>query len=150
MTKTRFFINILMVLLFIILSAVVTANPLMIYSDIASLILVIIIPFFIISFIYPLSEQRRLIREILSRDEPADTALLKQALEYLRSYKRILINSAILWTIMGAIAIGAHLEGPEALGLNFGVLMIVPLYAVIFLLIFIEPLRASAARKIAG
>lgn len=147
MTKIRFILNIFLVLLFIVVAIIFSGNMLWLYLDIASLILAIGVPFLVISMIFPLSDQRRYRQAIFSKNVD-DKSLLKKTVEYLNSYKRILIYSAVIWTIMGAVGIGAHLEGPEVLGLNFGVLMIVPFYTAIFLISVIEPLRAAAQNKI--
>ena len=148
MTKIRFCINIIIVFLFALATAFFSGNVVLLYVDIASLILAIIVPFIIVSMIFPLSTQRLFLKTVFNKDGSADQGLLKQAVEYCKSYKRILIYSAVIWSIMGAIGIGANLAEPEALGMNFGVLMIVPLYTSFFLLVVIEPLRASAVNKI--
>lgn len=147
MTKLRFFLNLIIVLLFFTAFAVTSGNVLLLYVDALSLIMVVLIPFIVISMIFPLSEQKLYINAVFDRSA-ADQPILKKTVEYLKSYKRILIYGAVIWTIMGAVGIGAHLEGPEAMGLNFGVLMIVPLYTAIFLITVIEPLRATAQNKI--
>lgn len=147
MTKIRFILNIVLILLFTVAAIILSGNTLWLYVDIASLILAIAVPFLVISMIFPLSDQRRYCNAILSKSND-DKVVLMKAVEYLKSYKTILIYSAVIWTIMGAVGIGAHLEGPEVLGLNFGVLMIVPFYTVIFLLSVIEPLKATAQNKV--
>lgn len=148
MTKIRFIISLIIVLLFIVLGTIVSGNNLNLYVDTASLILGIIFPYIIISFVFPPSEQIAMNREIFKPSGTGDKGVLERALVYFESFKKILIYSGIVWTIMGAIAIGVHLEGPEALGANFGVLMIVPFYVSIFLLIVVEPLRASAVKSL--
>lgn len=150
MTKIRFSLNIVIVLLFFVLFAFTSGNKILLYADLLSLIMVVFIPLIVISMVYPFSEQKRFLNAVFERSpaDQTDQFILKKTVEYLKSYKRILIYNAVIWTIMGGVGIGAHLEGSEALGLNFGVLMIVPLYTVLFLLTIIEPLRATAQNKI--
>lgn len=147
MTKLKFFISMIFTAVIFILAVVFSGNSVVLFIDLASLILGVMIPFIIISLIYPLSEQKEILGEVLTSDDP-DEVLLKKALAYLNSFKKLLIYSGIIWTIMGGIGIGAHLQGPEALGLNFGVLMIVPLYVSLFLFMVIEPLRGTTEKKL--
>lgn len=148
MTKIRFIISLLIVLLFIVLGVILSGNSLSLYIDTASLILGIILPYIVVSLIFSPSEQIKMNNEIFKPLGTGDKAILESALVYFNSFKKLLIYSGIVWTIMGAIAIGVHLEGPEVLGANFGVLMIVPYYVSIFLLIIVEPLRASAEKSL--
>lgn len=148
MTKLRFILNIILILFFTVAAVIFSGNTLLLYVDIASLILAIGLPFLVISMIFPLSDQRSFYRAIFNRSTD-DKAVLSKSVEYLKSYKRILIYNTFIWTIMGAVGIAVHLEGPEVLGLNFGVLMIIPFYTAIFLLAVIEPLRAAAQSKTA-
>jgi len=150
MTKVKFFINLIFVFFIFILSAIFTGNSLNLYSDIASLVLGILVPYIIASFVYAPTEQSLLCREILKKGTQHDPLLLKKAAAFLNSFKKLLIYSGVVWTVMGAIGIGAHLQGPEVLGLNFGVLMIVPLYVSLILIMIVEPLKASAEKKLAG
>ena len=148
MTKLKFFLNLVFMAVMFVLSVVFTGNSPALFVDVASLILGIILPYIIISFIYSPSEQSALLGEILGAGGKQDEGQLKKALVYLKCFKKLLIYSGIVWTIMGAIGIGAHLEGPEVLGLNFGVLMIIPLYIALFLVMVIEPLRGTAEKKL--
>ena len=150
MTKLRFFINLVFVYALFIVAVLVTGNSILIYTDIASFVLGILLPIIVISFIFLPSEQARMIKEIFTASGTGDKAVLKKTLCYLKSFKKILLISTILWTIVGAIGIGVHIESPEALGVNFGVLMIVPLYVALFLLSVVEPLRASAEKNLLG
>ncbi len=148
MTKLKFFLNLVFIAVMFVLSVVFTGNSPALFVDVASLILGILLPYIIISFIYSPSEQSALLGVVLGGGEQQDEGLLKKALVYLKCFKKLLIYSGIVWTIMGAIGIGAHLEGPEVLGLNFGVLMIIPLYIALFLFMVIEPLRGTAEKKL--
>jgi len=148
MTKLKFIINFVFLGAIFILACIFSGNTLMLYTDIASLILGILIPYIVISFIYSPSEQIALCGEVLKRGDTFDDLLLKRALVFLKAFKKLLIYSGVVWSLMGAISIGVHLEGPDALGMNFGVLMIVPLYVSLFLIMFVEPLRATAEKKL--
>lgn len=148
MTKIRFIINFFVVLLVTVLGIFFSGNSLNLYIDIASLILGIILPYIVVSLIFSPSEQIQINREIFKPDGTGDKTVLESALVYFKSFKKILIYSGIVWTIMGTIGISVHLEGPEVLGANLAVLVIVPLYVSLFLLIVVEPLRASAEKSL--
>ncbi len=147
MTKIRFCLLNIMVFLLVLAAIVVTGNSVNLYVDIASLVLVIVPPFLLISMIFPLKDQKGFYDEIFRRENSLSGNSQNQILLFLRTYRNIFILNAFVWTIIGAIGIGAHLDSPEVLGLNFGVLMIVPLYTVLILLMVIEPLKAAAAKK---
>lgn len=150
MTKLRFYLNMIFVLLFTTAAIAVSGNSLLVYIDIASLILGIILPYIIVSQIYTPREQFHITNAVFSQSDTDDAGSLKAAISYAGTYKRILVYSAVAWTIMGGIGIGTHIENPETLGPNFAVLVIIPLYVALFILIFIEPLRASAEKKLAA
>ena len=147
MTKIRFCVLTTMVFLLVLAAIIVAGNPLWLYVDIASLILVIIPSFLLVGITFPLKEQKACLGEIFSSDQECSKSLLDQSLRLLKHCRNILILNALVWTIIGGIGIGAHLESPEVLGLNFGVLMIVPLYTLLILLMVIEPLKAAADKK---
>jgi flagellar motor component MotA len=150
MTKMKFFGSLAFVAAIFVLSVFFTGNSPALFIDIASLILGIFVPWIVVSFIYAPSEQRALTGAILEVRGHRDEQQLKRALAYLKSFRKLMIYSGIIWTITGAIGISAHLEGPEVLGMNFGVLMIIPLYISLFLVMVIEPLRGTAEKKLIG
>lgn len=150
MTKLRFFTNLLIVVAMLFLGIIFTGNSLALYADTASLILGIFIPYVVISCIFTIREQIRFKKEIFTPVGTGDKLELAQALIYFKSFKRILIVSAVVWTIMGFIGMMANLDDPAALGPNFGVLMIVPFYVAIFMLIVLEPLRSAAEKNLKG
>ena len=148
MTKLRFIICSIVVLMITTFSIVTSGNSLALYTSISSLVIAILLPYIIVSFIFSPSEQIKMNNEIFKPVGNGDKKLLTSALVYLQSLKKLLIYSGVLSTFMGLIAMGANLEDPEALGPNFAVLLIVPLYVALFLLIVIEPLRASAEKNL--
>ena len=148
MTKLTYFLNLILVLFFTVLVTVLTGNSLFIYIDIASLILAIILPLIVISFIYSPSEQFLLCGAVLEKGKNSDKALLTKSLNYFRTMKKLMIYAGVLYSLVGAIGISVHLEGPEVMGANFGVLMIVPLYIALYFFMILEPLRASAEKKL--
>jgi len=148
MTKLRFIIGVLFIFLLVGLSFLVAGNSIALIVDIASFVLVIIAPYILISLIYSPREQIRMTGEILSGSDSVDTALLNQALSYLGSLRSIIIVSGVLWTLLGTIGILINLADPQALGPNFSVALITIIYALIYILAVIEPLRASAEKKL--
>jgi len=131
-----------------VLSIFFTGNSLTLYIDTISFILAIILPYIIISFIYTPKEQMRFKGEIFKPAGLGDKKELSKALLYFKSFKKLLLASAVVWTIVGFIGIMANLEDRESLGPNFGVLIIVPLYVSLFILMVVEPLRASAEKNL--
>ena len=150
MTKLRFYINLVLMLLLCIATAMVSGNSILVFVDIASLILAIILPYIIVCFIFTPREQIKFKKEIFKPDGAGDKKELEKALVYFKSFKNLLISSGILWTIMGTIGILTHLQNPDHIGPNFAVALIVPLYIALFFLIVVEPLRASAEKNLKG
>ncbi|MBI9100304.1 MAG: hypothetical protein JEY91_17610 [Spirochaetaceae bacterium] len=150
MTKLRFFINMAIVILFLILGIILTGNSLTLYVDSASLILGIIIPYIIVSFVFTPRDQMKFKKEIFTPEGTGDKAELAKALIYFKSFKNLLIASSVTVTILGFIGIMANLEDRSSIGPNLAVMMIVPFYVAIFLLIVVEPLRAAAEKNLKG
>ena len=148
MTKLRFYTNIIVVLLITVAAIIFTGNSLALYADFPSLILGVILPYIIISFIYTPTEQIRFNKEIFKQADIADKKELEKSLGYFKSFKKLLIVSAVTWTIVGFIGMMANLKDKTAIGPNFGVLVIVPLYMAVFIMIILEPLRASAEKNL--
>jgi len=148
MTKLRFFLHMLVLILFIIATIFMTGLGLWLYTDIASFLLGIICPYIIISFIFTPNEQIQFTREIFKPVGNRDKKVLERAINYFKSFKSILLSSAVVWTIMGTIGILANLEDTSAIGPNFAVALIVPFYVSLFLILLIEPLKAAAEKNL--
>jgi flagellar motor component MotA len=150
MTKLRFTFSFIIVLFLLVLGIVFTGNSISLYVDTPSLILGILVPYIVISFVFTPAEQVQFNKEIFTPAGSGDKKVLGNALIYFKSYKNMLLSSAVIVTIIGFIGIMAHLEDRTALGPNLAVMMIVPLYIAIFLLIVIEPMRTAAEKNLQG
>lgn len=148
MTKLKFIIGILFILFLIALGFLVAGNSILLIVDTVSLVVAIVAPYILISFIYSPAEQIKMTREILSNKKIYDKKMLTQGLAYLGSLKNMIIVSGILWTLLGGLAILANLNDPESIGPNFSVALITFIYALIYILAVIEPLKASAEKKL--
>jgi len=150
MTKLRFYAASVFIFLILVGAIIASGNSLVLYVDIASLILSILIPYIIISFLYTPKEQMQFKKEIFTPIGTGNKKELERALDYFKSFKSLLIYTAIVATILGLIAMMANLQDPESLGPNFAVLLIVPLYVSMFMLLVTEPLRAAAEKNLKG
>lgn len=147
MTKLKFVIGITFMLLFVSLTMIISGNSLAIIVDSASFIITVIVPYILISLIYSPKEQIQLTGEILGSDS-IDRSLITKAIAYLKSLKTLIFLTGALGTLLGTVGILVHLEDPDVLGPNFSVALITFIYAIMYVIIIIEPLRASAEKKL--
>ncbi|MBB6480215.1 MotA/TolQ/ExbB proton channel family protein [Spirochaeta isovalerica] len=147
MTKLKFIIGIIFMLLFIGLVMILAGNSILLIVDIASFVITVAVPYILVSLIYSPKEQNRMVSGILST-LPADRQLLKKGIAYLNSLKTLIVLTGLLGTLLGTISILVNLENPDALGPNFSVALITVLYAIMYVIIIIEPLKASAEKKL--
>ncbi len=148
MTKIRFFSNILSALTIISFIIVYTGNNLYLFIDIFSLVLVIVIPYFIISFVFSPIDQIRFFKEIMKKGNSIDKKCLKQAKVFHKYLKNIIITCTVAVTIMKFIGFLAHLDDPAFIAPNFAFNLIAPFYGALYILTVVEPLRASIDKKL--
>ncbi len=144
--KIRFFVAILVILLFFSAGIIMAGNPLYLYADLLSLIFALFIPHIILSFRTPLSAQRELFGEILSA-HPSSADTLQKSLSFLRSLKTMVISCSLATFLSGVIGMMANLEYIADLGPNTAVCLIAAFYAALYILAVIEPLRLAAEMK---
>ena len=89
MTKLRFILNLVVVLLLIILSIIIVGLSIELYIDIASLILTILLPYIIISFVFPPKEQIKFMNEIFKPAGTGDRKELERAVIYFNSFNSL-------------------------------------------------------------
>ncbi|MDC7220903.1 MAG: hypothetical protein PQJ59_13290 [Spirochaetales bacterium] len=118
------------------------------YFDPASFIMAIFVPHVLISFMTPPSEQKKMIHEILTKEEGKEK-ILKKSLSYLNTLKQMIICSSFAAMILGVIGIMANLTDTSIIGPNMAVALIVMFYAALYILVVIEPLRLTAEKKLA-
>lgn len=148
MTKTKFLLSFIIVIFLLFLGIFFIGNSSTLYLDISSLILGLLIPYIIISFIYTPKEQINFNKEIFTPIGSGDKKLLKTALLYFKSFKTLLISCTVTVTLMTFIAMMANLEDTASIGPNLAVMLIVPFYISIFMLVVIEPLRTAAEKNL--
>ena len=148
MTKLRFILSILIVLLFILLSIWASGVSISLYISVSTLVISLVVPYFVVSMIFPFPVQRKMNSEIFKPAGTGNKQLLEQALIFFKTFKKILISGGVVWTLMGIIALLANLEHADYIGPNLAVALIAPLYIALFLLIIVEPLRASAEKSL--
>ncbi|MBN2658691.1 MAG: MotA/TolQ/ExbB proton channel family protein [Spirochaetales bacterium] len=148
MTKLKFIIGIVFILFLIALGFFMSGNSLALIVDLISFVVAVVAPYILITFTYSPAEQIRMTGEILSNDGSADKKILNQGLAYLASLKSMIIISGILWTLLGGIAILANMTDPDSIGPNFSVALITFIYSLVYILAVIEPLKASAEKKL--
>ncbi len=148
MTKIRFFSNILSALSIICFIIVYTGNSLYLFIDISSLVFVIIIPYFIISFVFSPIDQIRFFKEIMNRGISIDRKCLEQAKVFHKYLKNIIIICTVAVTTMKSIGFLANLDDPAFIANNFAFTLIAPFYASLYILTVVEPLKASIEKKL--
>ena len=150
MTKLRFILNLVVVLLFYSAVIILSANNMSLFISITSLIVAILIPYFIISFVFTPLEQIKFTKEIFKPVGMGEKKELEKSIICFNFLKRILITSSIAAVIMGVVCIMASLEDRTSLGPNLAFALIVPFYVAIFTIIVVEPLRAAAEKNLNG
>jgi flagellar motor component MotA len=147
--RFRVVLSVVITVVFFAAGIWMTGNPLFVYIDLFTFLFVPLLPHFLLSLIVPLSEQRVLLREVLSR-ENRDREILRKAAACLVSLKRMVITSTVATMVMGTIGIMVNLEDPHALGPNLAVALISLFYGTVYILAVIEPFRLAAETKLAG
>jgi hypothetical protein len=147
MTKLRFILGFSIPLALFITGMIVSGNIVPLYVDPLSFVFSVIIPYIIITLIYTPTEQVKMTGMILN-SQGEDLKVLKGAVNYLNSLKRMIIACTVATFLLGMIGLLAHLDTPENLGRNLAVALICVFYSALYILIVIEPLRGAAEKKL--
>jgi flagellar motor component MotA len=145
--KLRFFMGIGFVIAAFVAAILLSGNYLGYYFDPFSLMIAIIFPHVLISFMTPLSEQKKMISLILSQ-EPSGEKTIHRAISFLSALKRMIICSSLGSIMLGTIGVLAHLGDTSKVGPNSAVVLITIFYAALYILAVIEPLRMAAEKSL--
>ena len=152
MTKKRFIIQLVLVILIITWGIVSGGNNFLLYVDAPTMIFVPIIPYIIATFIYPFGEQKVFYKEIFKPEGSGNKKELEQAITFFTLLKQLTIASTIVVSFVGIIGILGYMSDSETMFLarNFGVVSIGIFYVAIFLLVIVEPLKGAAKKNLIG
>lgn len=153
MTKLKFILLLLFVLLVALWGIGFGGNPFLLYCDAPSLIITPIVPYIMASFIFPFSLQIRFNKEIFKTEGTPERPLLENALVFFNLLRKLTILGAILGTFIGFIGIMGYLSEMTSLvnvGRNIGVLALCPFYATVFIFAVVEPLKGVVKKKLIG
>jgi len=153
MTKLRFILLLVFVLLIALWGIMFGGNSPFLYWDVPSLVLTPITPYIIASFIFPFSLQKKINREIFKADGPSDKLILEKAIVFFNLLKKLTVLGAIVGAFIGFIGTMGFLSEmsePVTIGRNIGVVSICPFYATIFTYAVIEPLKGVVQKKLIG
>lgn len=118
------------------------------YGDAATAIFTPLLPYIIVSLIYPPKEQLSFHKEIFKPAGEGDKNELEKAIAYLKTYRNLVISSSAIAVFIGFVGIMSNLENISSVGKNFGLLSLTIFYAAIFITAVIEPLKGAAKKSL--
>lgn len=125
-----------------------TRNP-MIYVDIPSFVMAIVLPLILMLSHYTPGEMGKAFAAASAKKENSGEEL-NTALNFFENFQKLVIIAGVLATIMGLIAILANLGNYEQMGKNLGVALLTTLYAIIFAFVVTQPFKSAIKKKLAG
>lgn len=150
MTKTRFIVSIIITLLITLWGVIFGGNNVLLYWDAPSFMIVPIMPYIIASLIYPPKEQIKFKKEVFKPAGDGDKKELEKAISFCNTFRNLVILFALIGAFIGFIGILGNIQNIDNVAKSVGVMSICGFYAVIFIILLIEPLKAAAKKNLIG
>jgi hypothetical protein len=131
-----FFAIVTMVLVFLFAAAVSGGNALL-YVDVPTLILTILLPVLFLNILYGGAFVRKAFKVPFQKDAPRE--LLVQACSFFKTFNKTVWLAALVSVLTGLTATLAYADNRAALSVNLALILLTPLYAGLVSIIILLP-----------